>query len=256
MFTNMKVKDIKNFLDTLEVENYIKYIDKLRLDERKSVQDLAIKYSKKLDDLRKEDERLENMLMYEKQLYKQGYEFIGGIDEVGRGPLAGPVVAAVVILPKGLKIPGVKDSKKINEKKREELYEIIKEHAIDYGIGIVENDEIDNLNILQATYMAMKKAISNLKTQADIFLIDAVEIPNIKTPQIPIIKGDDKSASIAAASIIAKVTRDRIMHKYHELYPEYDFINNKGYGTQKHYKGIDENGITMIHRKSFLKEYF
>lgn len=255
MFKEMKVKQVNEFMETLSAEEYIKYIDKLRDDERTSVQKIAVKYSKKLDDIRKEEQRLEEMLSYEKKLNEKGYELIGGVDEVGRGPLAGPVVAAVAILPKGLKIVGVKDSKKLNEKKREELYDVIMEKAIDYGIGIVESDEIDKLNILQATYMAMKKAISNLKTAPEALLIDAVEIPNVKIPQLPIVKGDDKSLSIASASILAKVTRDRIMKKYHEIYPEYDFVNNKGYGTQKHYKGIDENGMTPIHRRSFLKEY-
>jgi ribonuclease HII len=151
------------------------------------------------------------------------------------------------------KIEGINDSKKLSEAKREELFDIIKEQALDYGIGIVNNNEIDEFNILNATYMAMKKAINCLKKSPDYLLIDAATIPGVDTPQKPIIKGDSKSISIAAASILAKVTRDSIMYQYDEMYPEYGFKSHKGYGTKEHYAAIENQGITPIHRKSFLK---
>ncbi len=247
------VKEIKEEVDKLNSDEYLKYIDILKNDERKSVQKIAISLAKKLDATRKEDERLERINTYENDGYSKGYLHIGGIDEVGRGPLAGPVVACVVVLPPNTKIEGIDDSKKIKESKREELYEIIKKEAIDYGIGIVDNEEIDDYNILNATYMAMKKALNSMKNQPDYLLVDAVTIPGVNIKQTPIIKGDSKSISIGAASILAKVTRDRMMYQYDEIYPEYGFKSNKGYGTKEHYEAIEKNGITPIHRKSFLK---
>ena len=236
---NKSVKDIKEIVDNLKVDQYLEYIDILKSDERKSVQKLALSLAKKLDAIRKEEERLELINTYENDGYEKGYLYIGGIDEVGRGPLAGPVVAAVVVLPPNTKIEGIDDSKKIKESKREELYEIIK--------------EIDDYNILNATFMAMKKALNSMKKQPDYLLVDAVTIPGVDIKQNPIIKGDSKSISIGAASILAKVTRDRMMVQYDEIYPEYGFKSNKGYGTKEHYEAIEKNGITPIHRKSFLK---
>lgn len=250
---NKSVKEIKEIVGNLKVEQYLEYINILKNDERKSVQKLAVSLAKKLDAIRKEDERLELINTYENDGYSKGYLYIGGIDEVGRGPLAGPVVAAVVVLPPNTKIEGVDDSKKIKESKREELYEIIKEHSLDYGIGIVDHEEIDDYNILNATFMAMKKAINSMKKQPDYLLVDAVTIPGVDMKQNPIIKGDSKSISIGAASILAKVTRDRMMCDYDEIYPEYGFKSNKGYGTKEHYEAIEKHGITPIHRKSFLK---
>ena len=250
---NKSVKDIKEIVDNLSVDQYLEYIDILKSDERKSVQKMAVSLAKKLDAIRKEEERLELINTYEKEAYSKGYLYIGGIDEVGRGPLAGPVVAAVVVLPYNTKIEGIDDSKKVKESKREELFDIIKKQALDYGIGIVDNEEIDDYNILNATYMAMKKALNSMKKQPDYLLVDAVTIPGVDIKQNPIIKGDSKSISIAAASILAKVTRDRMMYDYDKIYPEYGFKSNKGYGTKEHYEAIEKFGITPIHRKSFLK---
>ena len=247
------VKQIKEEIDQLDISNYLEYINILKDDERKSVKDLATKLAKKLDKIRQEKERLERINIYENEGYEKGYLYIGGIDEAGRGPLAGPVVASVVVFKKGTKIEGVNDSKKLSEAKRDELFEIIKEEALDYGIGIVNNEEIDEFNILNATYMAMKKAINCLHKAPDFLLIDAATIPGIDTDQKAIIKGDSKSISIAAASILAKVTRDSIMYHYDEIYPEYGFKSHKGYGTKEHYEAIEKHGITPIHRKSFLK---
>ncbi|MCC0628891.1 MULTISPECIES: ribonuclease HII [unclassified Clostridioides] len=250
---NKSVREIKEIIETLEVEKYMQYIELLRVDDRKSVQSLAVKLAKKLDNIRKEEERLETINIFENEGYNKGYLYIGGIDEAGRGPLAGPVVASVVVFKKNTKIEGVNDSKKLSEAKRDELFEVIKREALDYGVGIVNNEEIDEFNILNATYMAMKKAINCLKQAPDYLLVDAATIPGIDIAQNPIVKGDSKSISIAAASILAKVTRDSIMYQYDRVYPEYGFKSHKGYGTKEHYEAIEKHGITPIHRKSFLK---
>lgn len=202
----------------------------------------------------KEIIRLKELSKYEEEHYKKGIELIAGIDEAGRGPLAGPVVAAAVILPKHALIEGVNDSKKISEKKREIIFEDIINSAIAWGVGIVDNNVIDEINILNATRMAMHKAIEELSVQPEFILIDAekkVDTNNI--PYLPIVKGDALSISIAAASIIAKVTRDRMMREYDKIFPVYGFEKHKGYGTKMHTEAIKENGICMIHRKSFLK---
>ena len=247
------VKEIKEIIDNLDTNKYLEYIEILKVDKRKSVQNLALKMAKKLDSIRKENERLDMINLYENEGYNKGYLYIGGIDEAGRGPLAGPVVAAVVVFKQNTKIEGINDSKKLSEAKRNELFDIIKEEALDYGIGIVNNNEIDEINILNATYMAMKKALNCLDKTPDYLLIDAATIPGVKVLQNSIIKGDSKSISIAAASILAKVTRDSIMYQYDEIYPEYGFKAHKGYGTKEHYEAIEKHGITPIHRKSFLK---
>ncbi len=250
---NKSVKEIKEIADNLSEDKYLEFIEELKGDDRKSVNKIAVSLAKKLDKIRFEEERLERINAYENEGYEKGYTYIAGVDEAGRGPLAGPVVAAVVVLKKGTKIAGINDSKKLSEEKRNELFDIIKEEALDYGIGIVGNEEIDEYNILNATYMAMRKALNCLKKEPDYILADAVHIPDVDIEQNSIIKGDAKSISIAAASILAKVTRDSIMYQYDEIYPEYGFAHHKGYGTAEHYKAIDENGITPIHRKSFLK---
>ena len=247
------VKEIKEIIEDISTDKYLEYIDRLKNDERKSVQSIAGKMAKKLDSIRKEEERLELINTYENEGHSKGYLYIGGIDEAGRGPLAGPVVASVVVFKPNTKIEGINDSKKLSEAKREELFDIIKEQALDYGIGIVNNEDIDEINILNATYLAMKKAINCLKNTPDYLLIDAATIPGIDIDQKPIIKGDSKSISIAAASILAKVTRDNIMYQYDEMFPEYGFKSHKGYGTKEHYEAIEKYGITRIHRKSFLK---
>lgn len=206
---------------------------------------------KRLAKLEAEKERIEGLKVYEKQYESFGY--VCGVDEVGRGPLAGPVVAGAVILPSDCEILYINDSKKLSEKKREELYPIIMEQAISVGIGMVSPQRIDEINILQATYEAMREAIHNLSIKPDILLNDAVTIPQVDIPQVPIIKGDAKSISIGAASIIAKVTRDRMMVDYDREYPGYAFAENKGYGTAAHIAALRKLGPSPIHRRSFLK---
>ena len=203
--------------------------------------------------LEKEIARTEAMSAFEKEY--SNYQAICGIDEVGRGPFAGPVVAGAVILPKDHPILYLNDSKKLSEKKREELYDVILKEAVATGIGMASPARIDEINILQATYEAMRMAISNLSVQPDLLLNDAVTIPEIEIMQIPIIKGDAKSVSIAAASILAKVTRDRLMVEYEKVFPGYDFASNKGYGTKAHIEGLKKFGPTPIHRMSFIHKY-
>ncbi|HYE68584.1 MAG TPA: ribonuclease HII, partial [Anaerovoracaceae bacterium] len=203
----------------------------------------------------KERLKLAEMKQFEEELYAGGVRHIAGIDEVGRGPLAGPVVAAAVILPADFDILGVDDSKKLSEKKREELYTLITKYAVCYSIGIIDNYMIDEINILEATKLAMKQAIEKLQITPEYILIDALTLKDIVIPQKGIIKGDSLSVSIAAASIVAKVTRDRMMGEYHQKYPHYCFDQNKGYGTKAHYEGIDSFGICELHRKSFLRSY-
>ena len=209
--------------------------------------------AKKLEKLRQEKERMHEMFAYERK-YGQ-YHYICGVDEVGRGPFAGPVVAAAVILPKDCDILYLNDSKKISEKKRDILYDEIYEKAVAVGIGMASEKVIDEINILQATYKAMQSAIEKLEVVPDLLLNDAVTIPEISIPQVPIIKGDAKSASIAAASIVAKVTRDRMMKEYDAVYPGYQFVRNKGYGTKAHIEAIRAQGICEIHRRTFVKKY-
>ena len=201
----------------------------------------------------KEKIRLDEMMNYEKELYEKGIEYIAGIDEAGRGPLCGPVVSAAVILKKVDYIEGVNDSKKISEKKREKVYEEIVQSAISYSVGIIDEKTIDEINILEATRLAMKKAVENLQVKPEHVLVDAEKKVPIEAPYTPIIKGDALSVSIAAASIIAKVTRDRIMRQWDEVYPIYGFAKHKGYGTEEHRKIIKENGPCIIHRKTFIK---
>ena len=208
---------------------------------------------KQQEKLEKEIARTEAMSVYERAY--STCEAVCGIDEVGRGPLAGPVVAGAVILPKNNPILYLNDSKKLSEKKREQLYSVIMENAVAAGIGIVGPARIDEINILQATYEAMRMAINNLKVKPDILLNDAVTIPGVDILQVPIIKGDAKSVSIAAASIIAKVTRDRLMVEYDRVIPGYDFAGNKGYGTKAHIAGLKELGPSPIHRTSFIKNF-
>lgn len=203
--------------------------------------------------LEAEKARVEQMCEYEKEYGV--YSYICGIDEAGRGPLAGPVVAGAVILPKDCRILYINDSKKLSEKRRNELFDIIKEEAVTYGIGIIDAAKIDEINILQATYEAMRSAINNLNPSPDILLNDAVTIPKVDIKQVPIIKGDAKSISIAAASVLAKVTRDRIMEEYDKKYPEYGFAKHKGYGTASHIQAIKEYGICPLHRLSFVKNF-
>ena len=213
----------------------------------------AEREAKKALAIQKEQERMYELFAYEREY--AAYQTICGIDEVGRGPLAGPVVASAVILPKNCDILYINDSKKLSEKKREMLYDEIMEKAVAVGIGIVGPERIDEINILQATYEAMREAISKLSVQPDLLLNDAVKIPGVDIPQVSIIKGDATSASIGAASIIAKVTRDRMMVEYDSIFPEYGFAANKGYGTAVHIAALKELGPTPIHRRSFISNF-
>lgn len=222
-------------------------------DRRTGVQSLIVRYKKKDEALRRERARLEEMRVYERQ--NSGSTRICGIDEAGRGPLAGPVVAAAVILPKDCEILYLNDSKKLSAARRELLYDEIMEKAQAVGVGMTGPARIDEINILQATYEAMRQAVSKLDVTPDLLLNDAVTIPEIDIPQIPIIKGDAKSLSIAAASIIAKVTRDRLMVQYDEILPGYGFAKHKGYGSAEHIEAIRRLGPTPIHRQSFIKNF-
>lgn len=194
-------------------------------------------------------------LEYEKEALSQGFTLICGIDEAGRGPLAGPVYAAAVILPNGYTVDGVNDSKKLTEKKREELFDVITMEAVSWSVGIADEKEIDEINILQATFLAMRRAVDGLSVKPDIALIDGNKAPGLDIAERTIVKGDSKSANIAAASIIAKVSRDRYMLELAEKYPQYQFEKHKGYGTKLHYEMLDRYGISDVHRKSFLRKY-
>lgn len=222
-------------------------------DERAGVQKEIERARKRLEAYRKELERCENLKKYEREY--EAYAHICGIDEVGRGPLAGPVVAGAVILPKDCDILYINDSKKLSEKKREELYDVIMEKAVAVGLGYSTPERIDEINILQATYEAMRQAIGKLSVKPDLLLNDAVTIPKVDIRQVPIIKGDAKSISIGAASIVAKVTRDRLMVQYDEVYPEYGFASNKGYGAQIHIDALKKYGPCPIHRKTFITHF-
>mgnify|MGYP002597446187 CR=1 FL=1 len=249
------INEIKEILSRCSIDALPARMQEWEGDSRKGVQNVLTSFRKKYERHLQELARLEEILTYERGCWAAGYAFVAGIDEVGRGPLAGPVVAAAVILPQECKIEGVNDSKKLSEKKRELLYDEIYEKAVAIGIGMSSEEVIDEINILQATYKAMQQAISKLSIKPDLLLNDAVTIPDVEIEQIPIIKGDAKSASIAAASIVAKVTRDRMMKEYDIIYPGYDFAKNKGYGTKAHIEGIKKQGICDIHRRTFVKKY-
>ena len=196
------------------------------------------------------------MLKFEREARNSGYNIVCGVDEAGRGPLAGPVCAAAVILPDGCIIEGADDSKKLTEKKRDELFDVIKEKAVAYSIAMADEKEIDELNILQATFLAMHRAVNSLSVKPDAVLVDGNRDPKLEIPTKTIVKGDSLSMSIACASILAKVTRDRFMLELDEKYPEYQFAKHKGYGTKLHYEMLDKYGASEIHRKSFLKKYY
>ena len=225
-------------------------LTELEQDSRSGVIQAIAKQKREIQKRIDEDERLEGMLVYEKECYAHGMELIAGVDEVGRGPLAGPVVAAAVILPKGSKISGLNDSKKIPKSKHKEIYEAVLQNAIAIGIGVKDNQVIDQVNIYEATKLAMMEAIGQLEPQPQHLLIDAMKL-DLPISQTSIIKGDANSLSIAAASIVAKVTRDQMMEEFDKEYPGYDFAQNAGYGTAKHLAGLDKLGVTPIHRRSF-----
>ena len=243
------IKEIKEQLASIQrLDDPL--LTELEQDSRSGVIQAIAKRKKEIQKRLDEDERLEGMLAYEKELYTQGIQLIAGVDEVGRGPLAGPVVAAAVILPKACKIPGLNDSKKIPKSKHKEIYEAVLQNAIAIGIGIKDNHVIDQVNIYEATKLAMMEAIGQLDPQPQHLLIDAMKL-DLSIPQTSIIKGDANSLSIAAASIVAKVTRDQMMEEFDKEYPGYDFAQNAGYGTAKHLAGLDKLGVTPIHRRSF-----
>ena len=225
-------------------------LTELEQDSRSGVIQAIAKRKREIQKRLDEDERLEGMLAYEKECYARGMELIAGVDEVGRGPLAGPVVAAAVILPKACKIPGLNDSKKIPKSKHKEIYEAVLQNAIAIGIGVKDNHVIDQVNIYEATKLAMMEAIGQLEPQPQHLLIDAMKL-DLPISQTSIIKGDANSLSIAAASIVAKVTRDQMMEEFDCEYPGYDFTQNAGYGTANHLAGLHKLGVTPIHRRSF-----
>ena len=243
------IKEIKERLATIDDLDHPLF-EELILDGRAGVQAAISKRKRELQKQVDEDLRLEKMLAYEKELYAQGIDLIAGVDEVGRGPLAGPVVAAAVILPKACKILGLNDSKKIPKSKHKEIYEAVLQNAIAIGIGIKDNQVIDQVNIYEATKLAMMEAIGQLEPQPQHLLIDAMRL-DLPISQTSIIKGDANSLSIAAASIVAKVTRDQMMEEFDREYPGYDFAQNAGYGTSNHLAGLDQLGVTPIHRRSF-----
>ena len=243
------IKEVKECLAMIDDLDHPLF-EELILDGRAGVQAAISKRKRELQKQVDEDLRLEKMLAYEKELYAQRIELIAGVDEVGRGPLAGPVVAAAVILPKGCKIPGLNDSKKIPKAKHKEIYEAVLQNAIAIGIGVKDNHVIDQVNIYEATKLAMMEAIGQLDPQPQHLLIDAMKL-DLPISQTSIIKGDANSLSIAAASIVAKVTRDQMMEEFDKEYPGYDFAQNAGYGTANHLAGLHKLGVTPIHRRSF-----
>lgn len=250
---NMGIGEIRKILAETKERDLMDFVTRFAEDERAGVKKLVETAGKRYEKLQAEIARCEALKKYEKEYDK--YTYICGIDEVGRGPLAGPVVAAAVILPKDCDILYINDSKQLSAKKREELYDVIMERATATGIGMVGPERIDEINILQATYEAMRQAIAALDPQPDLLLNDAVTIPEMNIPQVPIIKGDAKSISIGAASIIAKVTRDRLMEAYEDMYPGYGFASNKGYGSKQHTDALRQLGPTPIHRKTFIGHF-
>lgn len=248
-----KISEIKVLFQAAAVDELPELIEAYKADARSGVQSLIAGAKKRQKAVADEKKRLEGMKRYEYRYAQAG--IICGIDEAGRGPLAGPVVTGAVVLPKDCDILYLNDSKQLSEKKREELYEIIMEKALAVGVGYASPERIDEINILQATYEAMREAVSRLSVKPDILLNDAVTIPDVDIRQVPIIKGDAKSVSIAAASIIAKVTRDRLMRQYDSLFPKYGFAQNKGYGAASHIDALKKYGPTPIHRKSFIGNF-
>lgn len=248
-----KIAEIKKEFEAAKREDWPDLFREYSTDERTGVKNIVLSWQKKQIAWEKELKRLEMMRQFENQY--PDCEFICGIDEAGRGPLAGPVSAGAVILPKDIKIMYLNDSKKLSSKRRNELFDEIKEKAVSYGIGMASPGQIDKINILQATYEAMTHAVEDLNVVPDLLLVDAVTIPKLPIRQVGIVKGDAKSVSIAAASIIAKVTRDRMMEEYAELYPEYGFEKHKGYGSAEHIAAIKKYGPCPIHRRTFIKNF-
>lgn len=250
---SQSISEIRKILQNTDTADLPSFIERFEEDTRSGVQKLVESASKQLEAYKKECARIFEMRRFEREY--DSFSCICGIDEVGRGPLAGPVVAGAVILPKDANILYINDSKQLSAKKRDELYDIIMKEAVSVGLGYVANERIDEINILQATYEAMRQAIGKLDPQPDLLLNDAVTIPHVAIRQVPIIKGDAKSISIAAASIVAKVTRDRLMEEYDIVFPGYDFAGNKGYGSASHIDALKRLGPCPIHRRSFIKNF-
>ncbi|MFC4404597.1 ribonuclease HII [Gracilibacillus xinjiangensis] len=251
MDSSWTINQIKQYIDSNEWNEEIKTF--LQKDKRKGVQKLIQNYEKQAQLKLQLKQHFLTMSRFERMQWLKGNKFVAGVDEVGRGPLAGPVVAAAVVLPADFCLLGLDDSKKLSKSTREAYYDYIIENALAYKVGIIEPAEIDQLNIYQATKKAMRFALDNIPLKLDHVLIDAVELEGLPYTSESIIKGDQKSISIAAASIIAKVTRDRMMAEYHRKYPQFQFEKNSGYGTKDHISAINQYGITNIHRRSFLK---
>lgn len=249
MKTSMSIKDISEKLKAINDPEDL-FLQECLDDGRKGVADLVSKWQRKYEKEQQVKNAFMEMTEFERQLRAQGFSILAGIDEVGRGPLAGPVVTSAVILPESFYLPGLNDSKKIPESKRELFYEMIYKEALSIGVGVVHSDIIDEINIYQATKKAMIAAVNDLSGLPDHLLIDAMEL-DVPIPQLSLIKGDARSISISAASIIAKVTRDRMMKEYGEKYPEYGFEKHMGYGTSQHLDALDKHGLTPWHRRSF-----
>lgn len=254
----MTINELKTFIAMLNTQQISQEtLSELRTflckHEKKTYQQLSVKLERKVEKDTLEKKRMEMMFSYENEAWSNGMTCVAGLDEAGRGPLVGPVVAASVVLDPKYDWSGINDSKKLSAQKRNEFYDAIINNAISFGIGIASHQEIDEINILNATKLAMTRAIESMQIQPDFLLLDAVSLKNISINQSAIIKGDSKSASIAAASILAKVTRDRMLEALDTLYPEYGFSQHKGYGTEQHYSAIKKHGLIPEHRRSFLK---
>lgn len=252
-FCQSSIKEINTFLAERKrsLDFGREFLSILANDSRKRVRELGEKHGIWLTKMEEEKERLIFLYKWEAKLLARDYSLVAGIDEAGRGPLAGPVVAAAVILPEDFFLPGLNDSKKLSAKKREELFDLICQQAVAVGIGMSDSQEIDQINILRANHKAMERAVADLNLCPDYLLIDGNSAPAFSIPYLPLIGGDSVSASIAAASIIAKVTRDRMMEQLDSQYPQYGFAKHKGYGTQEHVLALEKYGITPLHRLSY-----
>ena len=250
---NGSIEEIKLYIEGLNTKEQYRLIPELLSDGRAGVRRIGKTLQGKLKKEAAELERINRMRVIEKELKKKGYRLVAGIDEAGRGPLAGPVVAAAVILPEDFFLAGVDDSKKLSPRRREALYQSIIDGSVAYGVGMVDSCEIDRINILQATYRAVGIALENLGQKPDCLLLDAMTLPGCSLYQQSVVKGDQKCLSVAAASIIAKVTRDRFMEELHRRYPVYNFLQNKGYGTSEHVEAILRYGPCPYHRRTFIQ---
>lgn len=255
-FTNQSIGTIKNAISDLTVDDIPVYVEALKSDDRAACKKMASQLEKRLEAELKEAARMHRIFEFEREAWADGCLYVAGLDEAGRGPLVGSVVAAAVILDPAIDWRGIDDSKKLSAEQRSNFYDKIINHSICYGIGEATHEEIDSINILNATKRAMSRAIEAMHLKPDFLLIDAVKLADNPLRQLSLIKGDSRSASIAAASILAKVTRDRQMVALHQMHPHYDFAQHKGYGTDKHYDAIRKLGLLPEHRRSFLKGFF